>query len=69
MTSPIIRCRVNVFTELLPSKDREKHVQTHTRASNKSYTAVYIRCRGNVFTKPLPSNNAHTDVQTVGNDL
>jgi hypothetical protein len=60
----ILQSLRNVFTELLPSNDREIHTQT--QASKNSSVVACIRCSGNVFTEPLPSNermdtNTYTD--------
>jgi hypothetical protein len=61
----ILRCRGNVFTELLRGNDRgirrptDACVQGYDRsvASEYSYFNVAcIRCRGNVFTEPLRSS-------------
>jgi hypothetical protein len=59
MTVPtILRCRGNVFTELLPSNDRGIHGRTNIHESNNYSIITSIRCRGNVFTEPLPSNGS-----------
>jgi hypothetical protein len=60
----ILRCRGNVFTELLPSNDRGIHRQTHRLSFDKTRTVqkmrrptisidACIRCGKNVFTKSL----------------
>jgi hypothetical protein len=80
----IVPCRVNVFTEPLPSNDRGIYTDKQTHSSNNSYIVARILCGGNVFTKPLPSNkrgihfiehfpndrrDTYTDTQTDGSDL
>jgi hypothetical protein len=72
-TLPTIRhCRRNVFTEPLPSNDRDLHILCFnaTRIAYKTTRPTIVsctRCRGNVFTERLPSNDSggytyrHTD--------
>jgi hypothetical protein len=51
----ILRCRRDVFTELLHINDGE-YRDRHTYTPNNSSIVACIRYRGNVFTEPLPRN-------------
>jgi hypothetical protein len=81
-TPPILRCRGNVFTGLLPRTiggytDRPTDSPLITHGPHRKWCVQQffyccIRCRGSVFTEPLPSNDkrdTHTDTQTDGRDL
>jgi hypothetical protein len=72
MPLTIIFCLGNVFSEILPSYDREIHREIHRHASNNSSFAACVLCRGNDELLPakrvgMPINDrrdTHTDTQT-----
>jgi hypothetical protein len=55
-----IRCRENVFTELLPGNDRGIH--RHTRPTICILLCVFVAA--GMFTEPLPSNDREIHRQT-----